>query len=717
MSALSDTDGVRRHPWLESFAAAPEEGFADLIAGHASIHPYDRADAPDAARMLFGPLAEDDPLRRALDGAVMAWLEKRRRGSVPTEGGRRQRFIREVGEAFEIIAILRLHGTALTLRRRFALWNDWVDRLVLSNARDARAEYWRTLALTQPLLDSVRQDDGVPLVDLEPFWLRLCREAGSRWPRHYLDIGLLGLRRLPTRQGETDVRWLAGLAHWARANDVGEAAFKAEWLPLKSLYPRTPTRWRKLVGELLRSPSFAAIDPPGWWRCDPDFAPMLRPGHAPIQGLCSPMPEDCDRVIEGLRPHLSQSRSAIEQLMNGHRRYAQATGDPRYLVRAIHALGRAMIGQGGPEHDAYCAHAEALVREGLSWEPDNRYLWSLWRETFEARGALEAAELVAWEFVRRDPGNPNARNQLAGLLAELPDREGEAEAVLRETIEHFPDNAVARTQLAELLIAGHRLDEAREVVDAAIAADTIDVVTWAIAARLRSYEGDNTKALEAVRCGQEIDPQDAILAEFGRRIRRGEALEVVSQSYRRRSGMADEGNIVRLPEGVARRGRLRRLRFALEHGGGDELKAEVGRHLEEWAGSRYVEMLALRHGLVEPSAEMTDFATAFEAALANDDRTALETLAERFPRLEALTWVARAVLGDDETAAKVRGWLESGGAEEQVVETVRRSIRPFLHVIEGGASPSSAFVDARGRIEVSLHDANEAGLEDYQAVA
>jgi hypothetical protein len=35
----------------------PEKEFADFIAGYARVEPYGRAETPDAARMLFGPLA------------------------------------------------------------------------------------------------------------------------------------------------------------------------------------------------------------------------------------------------------------------------------------------------------------------------------------------------------------------------------------------------------------------------------------------------------------------------------------------------------------------------------------------------------------------------------------------------------------------------------------------------------------------------------------
>src|SRR5260370_19969365 len=140
------------HPWLAEFAKAPVEAFGDLVCGYAKILPYDRADAPDAARMLFGPLPADDPLLVELDHAVMSWLEQRRKEPLPRERPKLQRAVREICEAFEIIALLGLADAATDLRCRFVLWNEWVARLVLSPARDARAEYLRSIALTPPLV-------------------------------------------------------------------------------------------------------------------------------------------------------------------------------------------------------------------------------------------------------------------------------------------------------------------------------------------------------------------------------------------------------------------------------------------------------------------------------------------------------------------------------------------------------------------------------------
>ena len=182
MNTPSEHKAPVRHHWLAQFESSPEERFGDLLAGYADIHPYERADAPDAARMLFGPLALEDSARKALGPAILAWLEKQRKEPLPAARPKLQRRVREICEAFEIIALLEVTTPAVRLRQRFIIWNEWVTRLVLSPARDARAEYCRVLALTQALV--ARAAPEIEPNGLAPMWQRICREAGGRLPRH-----------------------------------------------------------------------------------------------------------------------------------------------------------------------------------------------------------------------------------------------------------------------------------------------------------------------------------------------------------------------------------------------------------------------------------------------------------------------------------------------------------------------------------------------------
>ena len=467
-----------RHPWLARFESAPEAAFGELLSGYAEIHPYERADAPDAARMLFGPLEREDGARKVLGSAILSWLENKRKEQLPAVRPKLQRRAREICEAFEIVALLGVADAAVELRQRFLIWNDWVARLVLSPARDARAEYWRMLALTQPLVTEA--EPTIDTIDLAPMWQRVCREAGGRLPRHYLSIGLLGLRRLPEIEEASEFAWVSGLAQWALARRPSETEFKAEWFALKPLYPRAPQRWRRVIARLLSAPIFksAEIEAPAWWRVDPDFSPMLRENFtfsgAPLR---SPMPQDCDRVIERLDNQFVHVEPMIDDLLARHRRYLYATGDAQYFVRAIHTLGRELIELGGDQPRVRTEKVQTMAREGLKWQPYNRYLWALWRDALEAEGNLEAAELVGWEFVRRDAANVNARTQLALLLADALDRIDDAEMLLKETTAKFPDNLFATAQLAGVLARspGRRI-EAEAMLKDALAQDSKSIV-------------------------------------------------------------------------------------------------------------------------------------------------------------------------------------------------------------------------------------------------
>ena len=168
MAMTATQDPPTRRPWLETFAHAPVAAFGDLLAGYAKIHPYERADAPDAARMLFGPLSPDDPVRGLLGKAIPKWLEHRRREAPPADRPRLQHWVAEICEAFEIVALLEVADAAAELRRRFVIWNEWTSAFSLAPSRDAHAEYWRMLALTQPLLARKNADEDP--AGLAPLW-------------------------------------------------------------------------------------------------------------------------------------------------------------------------------------------------------------------------------------------------------------------------------------------------------------------------------------------------------------------------------------------------------------------------------------------------------------------------------------------------------------------------------------------------------------------
>jgi tetratricopeptide (TPR) repeat protein len=754
-----------RHPWLKEFEQSPAKAFGDLLSGYARVHPYERADAPDAARMVFGPLALDDPAWKALGPAIVAWLQERRRKPLSANPHRLQRFVREVCEAFEIVALLSVAEAAVELRRAFIAWNEWVTRLVLSASRDARAEYWRMLALTQPL---VADTSSIEPHGLAPFWLKVCSESGGRLPSRYLTIGLLGLRRLPGAPLDgTETPWLAGLAHWALAQKPSSETFLAEWRPLKQLYPRAPTRWRRYVGGVLTAKQFkhAGIEPPAWWEADPDFRSMVSGDDDAVRKQrttvpLSPVPKEAwEPVIKAIErdEDFAKLGPRIDGILSKQRHYAEGTGDSYFLVRTFTNIGMRLIQHGSDARAERARTAQELAKEALEWEPHDVFAWSLWRDALAEEGALEAAELVGWEFVRRVPDDPqprtqladflanrlgrgdeaeavyretiqrfpgavHARTQLADLIAKQPDRGREAEEVHRETIDRFPENAHARNQLAELLIAEDRVADAEAVVAAAIVSEAFNAVTYAIQARLRSHAGDEEGARRAVAEGLRIDTGNIFPRHFESLLNTGRKLPLVSRAFRPDEFAATGVATSAAPEdptlaSAVARGRARRLGFQLESANEKvraAAQAEVKRLLEEESAFAYAELLAARQRLCKAEDPLPPVAVAFEAALASEDRQRLEALAERMPRLEALFVVARAVLGDDEAAGRVESWLRSGAehSEEPAVTALRALMRPVLRVIEGGKSAGVAIAECRADVVHALHDANEATLGD-----
>jgi hypothetical protein len=726
MAVAAVAAAPKRHPWLDEFVQSPVRGFGDLLAGYAQIAPYERADAPDAARMLFGGLPADDDARLALGPAIVTWLEQRRREVPPQGRPRQQRWVREICEAFEIIALLDVADAALPLRQRFVTWNEWAGRFVLTAARDARAEYWRMLALTQPAVARMATEQALP--DLTPLWLEICRRSDSDLSHRYLSIGLLGLRRVAVAPNGSEAPWIAGLAQWAMEHDPSPEKFQAEWLALKPLYPRSDRRWRELIGHLLETTPFrdAGIKAPAWWLGDRDFAPMQRDNFRLTgSSLHAPVWDTAVHEIDHLHSSWDRMERWIDSWLPRHRAYMAATGDSHYFVRSVHGLGTRLVRNDGDQPHARARKAQDLAREGLTWEPFNRHLWSLWREALQAGGALEAAELVGWEWVRRDPDHPDARTQLATLLAGPLNRPTAAEMLLRETIATFPNNAFARCQLAELLIAVDRVDAAEAEVAAAFAAGAVGEATYALLARLRSHRGDSQAAMEAVRDGRLRFTSDAVLRGYERILADGRPLRLQPAAQRQipkadpaaEAGATPDDPIL---ESVTRLGNMRRLRARAESGDEAERAAaldEVRTILRDDPTFAYAELLAVRYGLpIQDIDTMPGFAVAFEQALAAGDQARLDALAQQQPRLQALILLARALLGDAEAAWTVATLLHTDPPKDEArpIAFLRARLRPLLGQVDRKAVADIVAAN-RDHIRRWVHDANEALLAEQIA--
>lgn len=707
MSLTITGPSTSRHPWLEVFSVDPVRGFGDLLAGYAPTFPFSRADAPDAARMLFGPLPSDDFARLALSSGVLGWLETARRTPLSADMAARQNTIREVCEALEIIALLRVTDAAVVMRQEYLRWATWTQQLVMVTARDAQLAYFRMLAQTQgAVADLVANPDA-----LAPLWMRLCREAGGNLPEHYLQIGLLGLRQLPGSIQRGDTPWIAGLAAWALKHDPSDHQFMRYWRPLKRLYPTSPGVLRKQIFNVLEQRPYkdAEIEPPAWWSADPDV--RIDPRKATKVSFEPPSLDVLQETLVGIRNGVafSKLRPKLDVLTERYRIYTERSGDDHNLNLSFNNIGMTLIRDAHEAHVERARYAQSLARESLSYRPNDLYAWSLWRDALAAEGALNAARELGWEKVRRFPEDPKSRTELVNILAQHMGALEEAIAIGHETIELFPENAYARTQLAEVLIANGQEMKALNVILAAITSGAANAVAYAVLARLRAHQGDIEGARRAIVQGLRVDPYDQILLAQMTSLERGVLPQLVSTGYRTHTAHENVDTTDPTLAEVLRDGRLRALRNRLDDD--QSARADLKVFLAEDPAFAYAQLLAARHGLWNATSDvLPPVAAAFEAALADEDRAQLVALAKRAPKLEALILLARALLGDPDAARSIADRLIGADdlSQGRSLHILRSRLGPVLAFVRGGGAPLVGIQGNAGQVRQALYDLNEA---------
>lgn len=670
--ALTQMD-PQRHPWLEVLKATPEEAVADLLLGRAEVFPYTRADAPDAARMLVGHLPADDPARLALASGMTSWLHAKRSEPLPADPARLQDFVRQVSEAFEIVSLLEIAEPAAELREKYVRWLEWTNRLDLAPSRDARASYFRMLASTQ-LVVAARVGDADALA---PFWMRLCRESGSTYPKRYLQIGLLGLRRLPGAIARGGSPWIAGLAAWALDQSPSSKEFLRAWLPVKRLHPASPKVLRRRVFDVVSQKLFsdAGIEPPGWWASDPDF-PASQGLKRRAHSLEPPTREFYEDIIRDLRDEAAFS-DVLERLLSmveRYERYTEAAGDDFFLVRTFCNVGNVLLRHSVDAHSERAQLAERLAREALRYQPRNPIAWSLWRDALFSGGAYDASIALGWEMIRR-----------------------------------FPNEPLMRNELAEILIAVDRPDEALSLLESALEATVYDIVTYSVLSRIYANLGNEDAARRAIDAGLSMESENFDLLRGLDCLNKGEPLPLVATARKRVVDAVDtdahDSTLLELEQS----GSLRRLRHRLqsENSAVDEL-TEI---LNSDPNFAYAQILAARYKLWHSSDQtLPPVAAAFEEALANEDLEKLIALTEQMPRLESLILLARAILGDGAAAREVADRLRSPNSsdDEQAIEILQSRFEPVFELIDSGVEPPEAVTKYFDRLRIAIYDANEA---------
>lgn len=194
-------------PWLQLLLQDPSRRTRELVHGYADLGHFNGASVPDAARALLLPLGPESDELEALDRSLCEFLLEERSRPVQLSRSERKALI----DSLNIVSALKLKMSAAALRRDIALWLSWAEAHSSERHLDLRAQLFTTWALTQRL-------PSIDVSGLEPFWLRVCEQAGEGYPATYLSIGLLGLRSLPERPDCPSERlWMAGLLRWAIA--------------------------------------------------------------------------------------------------------------------------------------------------------------------------------------------------------------------------------------------------------------------------------------------------------------------------------------------------------------------------------------------------------------------------------------------------------------------------------------------------------------------
>jgi tetratricopeptide (TPR) repeat protein len=668
--------------WPRSLIDRPEDAVGRLLAGYADISPYNGLSARSYLLTLFEGLPDGDAGRKALDAGLLAWLEKRRKAGVPNVTPLHlEKFVGEVQEAFDIVGLLALPGCAEDFRNRFVVWNNWAGRLIVSRQRDAREAFWRALALSQRAGSGGRRQ-------LEAHWLELCEGAGGEFPAHYLATGLLGLQFMPKHPDAPEVLpWLSGLARWGTAQQPPLAEFRKQWWAQKTLHPNTRTHWQDWVSAVLDQPQYQSLgeDIRQFWMND------IGAGQQQSATAAKPVRYPDPQAIKDIMPKLSDAlatlKPKIEGLIAERKLYAEITGNADFLVKSACNIGMELIKTGDKMMERG-ALAESLARAALVWQPANHFAWALWCNALEAQGAFEAAENLGWETIRRFPDDVQwrnqladllarlpgreaeaeavlretirrfpddvvARNQLADLLARLPGREAEAEAVLRETIRRFPDDVVARNQLAELLIDGNRTKDAMSVVAEAKAAGVSDEATIDLEARLLVHEGNIEKAADVLEKGCADNPRYLILARHQDMLKNTGKIPLHSASRIARripaikvGAPADDKRADKSSDPVLQAGHLRKLVFD------NEKRHELESTLSNDPNFAYA--LHLRNS---PAESAGVFAAKFAQALEAKDASALNALERSHSSEAKIIDFARALaLRDEAAASRCAAW-------------------------------------------------------------
>ncbi len=428
--------------WWKAFEEKPFEALDNLLFDRVYMGRLDPNETDEILFRLFNN--KSNKILHQLDGLMQKWFETHW-GNVPGSISSSQ-WANVLQHSFMAIYRLNLWETARFLRDSYISERTWIRSLYIVPSRDPEGWLLRTLALCQ-------KDQK-----LLPIWMRICRWEEDI-PVHYTSIGLMGLRKLPDKNGEPpgDIpkAFFKGVVSLAEAmKEKKKPRYKEAWLREMSaviaLYPRSKRYWADHFSHFL---SYMPDSPSAQW-LDKVIPKLSAQFNRKANLFLEPPPRDKMTYLLKLIKikSLKEIRDELDLFFDSHRAYAYQTGDSYFLVRTFSNIGYKIFRQD-------TAYVLGLMEEAFAWEPYNPLLW-IQRANIEAfRGNSLRAEGLFWEAKRRFPENPDIRNNLSKLLGQQG-RYEIAETLYRQTMEDFPSNVVCRNGLTVVLVKLRQKDEA-----------------------------------------------------------------------------------------------------------------------------------------------------------------------------------------------------------------------------------------------------------------
>jgi len=626
--------------WIQSVKADGRKAIDDVLAGSARLGRLSAAEPEDAVATLMR--GSDAATADAFDHACLVALQTFRTSILSLKGPAFDVALSRLASLLAIVRRMRPRETAVDLHKNYVAWNAFFENFVIDRGLDLRREFLRILTLTQQEAEEI----GLAPRRLMALWLAICGESGGsgQYDESYLRVALLGLRRLPLGKdfSSNEDFALHGLARWAAYRNPRKKDFLREWHVLEGDFPRSADYWPSRVEATIAAmeqeifertrksnhprKTFPAA---AWWRENAEVVSRketprgARPLEPPPRGWL----ED---ILHRVAQPFASIKPPLDQLILGHRRYADTTGDVFYLVRTACNLGMRLI-ERGPASEL-SVRGEAAVRLAslaFDYDPTNVFAWGLLLRGLGAADRWADAELVGWEAIRRFPEDPQRRTQLATVLAESLDRSEEAAALLRETVPLFPKNAFARNQLATVL------------------ADDL---------------GRNNEALTVLETAQRDGAANEATATLLVKLKKGQRLR-----GKRQASAAIPSNLQSKPTLDLPTADARRVLFRFEHGLTD--LASVRDMLERHAPEAYLAYVGERTG-ARPAPPTTTFTLAFEAAAREGSSAALRALIARARPLEGML-IGQAIAAlESRTEPATVGETDAGGAD-RVLHLVR----------------------------------------------